>query len=131
MLIGLFIFTDIEFNSPLYADPHPGLVGWELYYAVCGQIFGVINGDWDVNYSAKFGDQRLVWRHNTQYGLNFAAVIDVELCAADCQSYLTELCRRYVDEMDEAGDLSVKDVAIIVVDVVPPWEARRSSVAKA
>ena len=124
MLAGLFIITDTEFDSPLYANPELDLTDDELYDVVCSQIADVVTGKGPVNGTMLLGDQRLVWRHNVAHGLSIAAVIDGELSAIAGQSYLKEILERLLDKVGRVQAPAPEDVATLVVDVVPPWDVQ-------
>jgi len=123
MLEGVFIFVDDEYDDPIYADPAKDeLPDEELWVAACQALDDAIEGDGPAMGSKKVAEWLVVWRHNAKTGLSFVAVVTDDVNEKHVHSYLQDLTRVYMDEVDDPLNPEREGVEDVVVSVVPAWD---------
>lgn len=122
MLVGLYIFLDDEFDDPIYADPIPAELDEGLWEAICELANDAIDEEIGAEGARTRGDSIVAWRHIERVGITFVAVVSSDIRAAQVDAYLSNLSRRYLDEVDDARTPDKEGVEDVVVDVIPPWD---------
>lgn len=122
MLLGLYIFIDDEFDDPLYADPGAPDQESSLWEAACEAVNDALDEERPAQGVTTVGESRVAWHVHVKQGLSFVAMVTDDIKASDVERYLTNLSRRYMDEVDDVRNPERDGVEDVVVDVIPPWE---------
>lgn len=121
MLEGLFIFCEDDFASPIHAEPDVADVDPDLWVAVCERVNDALEGDRRPAGRDAVGELVVGWRVRLRVGVSFVAVVTDAVSKADLNTFLRDVARAYLDEVDDPcrPGPGVEDV---LVDVIPPWE---------
>lgn len=122
MLVGLYIFREDEFDDPLYADPEAAEQEEDIWIAGCEAINEALEDDGDLDGVSQVGEYWVAWRVVLRVGISFLAMVTDDVEREQVATYLKNLSRRYLDEVDEPQAPEKEGVADVVVDVIPPWE---------
>ena len=122
MLHGVYIVLDDDFDHLLYADPDPSELDEDLWHAACEAVDEAIEGEAKAEGILSHGDLLVGYKVHTRFGLSFMAVVESEAGARQVAAYLTQLSKRYFDEVDDARHPDRGGVEDVVVDVIPPWD---------
>lgn len=122
MLIGLYIFLDDDFQSPIYADPGREDLDTDLWEAVCAVTHDAIEGDIEPEGVVARGENHVGWKHHLRTSLTFVCVVSDDVKTQLVDEYLKLLVKRYFDEVDDPTDPERDGVEDVVFDVIPPWE---------
>jgi hypothetical protein len=123
MLVALFIFVDDDFDLPIYADPERRDVDPDLWQAACDAVSDALDeGDETREGFVRLGETVLGYRVLCGHGLSFVAAVTDDIADRDVSSFLTQLSKRYLDEVDDPRVPDRDGVADVVVDVIPPWD---------
>lgn len=123
MVVALYIFVDDDYDNPIYADPDRDDLEPELYTAMCEAANEALEGDRPgTGTHTDIDEMRLGWRFHSRLSLHFVCVVTDDVEAADLETYLKDLQKQYLDEVDDPRDPERDGVEDVVVDVIPPWE---------
>ncbi len=122
MLVGLYIFLDDEFGDPVYADPKPDDQESDLWQAACEAVNDALDEERESHGVITVGENRVGWHSLVRQGVSFVAMVTDDVKASDVERYLSNLARRYADEVDDVRNPERSGVEDVVVDVIPPWE---------
>jgi hypothetical protein len=123
MVVGLYIFVDDEFDDPVYASPKDtDELDPSLWEAACEVVSDALDEDGPADGVKAVAEHWVGWRCLVRQGVSFVAVITDDVRHQDVERYLSQLSRRYMDEVDDPRNPERDGVDDVVVDVIPPWE---------
>ncbi|MFK7930638.1 MAG: hypothetical protein AB8H79_20800 [Myxococcota bacterium] len=119
---GVWIFRDDEFDSPIHADPAVEDVEPSFWQEICEHVLESFEGDGPRFDTVQVGDDRLGWKLHARTGVTVVVQVSAEIGVSELKGFITELCQRYFDEVDDARFPEPGGVADVLLDVIPPWE---------
>ena len=122
MLIGLYIFLDDEFDDPIYGDPSPVDLDPKLWETACEAVNDALDEEREPHGIIVHGENWIAWHSYIKQGVSFCAIVTDDVKQQEVDRYLTQLARRYMDEVDDPRNPERDGVEDVVVDVIPPWE---------
>lgn len=123
MVVGLYIFVDDEFDDPVYADPKDkDELDSALWEAACQAVTDALDEESPSDGINAVAEHWVGWRSIVKQGISFVAVVSDDVRQQDVERYLSQLARRYMDEVDDPRNPERDGVEDVVVDVIPPWE---------
>lgn len=122
MLVGVYIFKDDDFELPIYADPEPDELEPEVWTALAESISDALDGESPAEGHLAQGELIIGWKVLLRMGLSFGVVCEDGVLLQDVETYLRDLSRSYLDEVDDPRHPERDGVEDVVVDVIPPWE---------
>lgn len=122
MLTGLYIVVDDELEHPVYAEPPASELDEEVWAACCEAVLDALEGDGPSSGTTTAGERRVGWRCASRMGVSFVAVTAADVSSAQLSTFLQDVSRTYMDEVDDAREPDREGVSDIVIDVIAPWE---------
>ena len=122
MVVGLYIFVDDEFETPLYGDPAPEDCDPVLWEAACEKVNDALDEEGDAVGHRTVAEHHVAWHSFVKQGVSFVAIVTDDVRAVEVDRYLLNFSRRYMDQVDDPRNPERDGVEDIVVDVIPPWE---------
>ena len=122
MLVGLYIFLDDDFEDPIYGDPDSEDLEPDLWERACTAVNDALDEEHAADGVVTVGEYHVGWRVFVKQGVSFVAMVTDDVRNQDVDKYLSNLARRYMDEVDDARNPEREGVEDVVVDVIPPWE---------
>jgi hypothetical protein len=123
MLVGLYIFIDDDFDSPVFAEPSLDEIDEDLWEFVRERTNDAVEGDADAQGVVSAGDRMMLgWRHLVKWGVSFVCVVSSDVKTSQINGYLRALAKEYLDEVDDVRRPDRTGIKDVLVDVIPPWE---------
>jgi len=122
MLVGLYIFVDDDFHTPLYAEPGSEELEDDVWEGLCEAANDALEGDSDAQGTTEVGDCIVGWRHLVKPSLSFVCAVTTDIKPSLVNKYLRALARQYLDEVDDLRRPDKVGINDVIVDVIPPWE---------
>ncbi len=122
MLVGVYIFKDDDFELPIYADPEPDELEPEVWTALAQGISEALDGEAAAQGHQTVSELVVGWKVNLRVGLCFGAICEEGVILSDVETYLRDLSRSYLDEVDDPRHPERDGLEHVVVGVIPPWE---------
>lgn len=122
MLEAMVIVVDGDFERPVYAEPEFEEVEGELASLMEQVVEEVMDGERRSSGTISFEESTLAFKVRTRLGVAFLALISDDVEQQDVTSFLDDVVRQYLDNVDDARDPDLDGVADLLLDVIPPWE---------
>lgn len=121
MLLGLYIFVDDDFDTPIHAEGSPDEIEEAAWSTACECVSDALDGEGPARGAQEAGELVLAWRTQRKVGLSFVGFA-TNVSTADLNEYLRKVQRRYEDEVENLREPDRAGVADVIVDVIPPWD---------